>query len=363
MRLLIISHDATRTGAPILLLNLARAIVSKQEIKIEFLLKRGGVLEVEFRKFGKVEILKRGRVLQGFYKKRLTKYILSFDLIISNTITNGDLDFILKKHPKVYTYVHELPQAIQYFTKPELVEKVLSHTKIFLYPSEAVRNSLIDQFNIPVSNLKHLPYIIPDKFEQYREKRTDIRESLGIANGEVLVMGLGTGDWRKAPDLFFQALSIAKTYNSNIKGLWVGFDNSTVEYRRILYEIEKYGLNDSVKIEESTNDPFNRLIAADIFLLSSREDPYPLVVLEAAMMGLPVICFIESGGAIEFIGNDSGIGVPFGRTDLAAKAISDLANDINGRIRLGKCAKEKFLKRHSDSEVINIFYEILDITK
>ena len=41
--------------------------------------------------------------------------------------------------------------------------------------------------------------------------------------------------------------------------------------------------------------------AADAFVLTSREDPFPTVVLEAMSVGVPVVAFAESGGIPEFL--------------------------------------------------------------
>ena len=49
----------------------------------------------------------------------------------------------------------------------------------------------------------------------------------------------------------------------------------------------------------------------DLFLSLSREDPYPLVVLEAARYKIPSLCFEESGGAPEFVEKDAGSVIPF----------------------------------------------------
>lgn len=39
---------------------------------------------------------------------------------------------------------------------------------------------------------------------------------------------------------------------------------------------------------------------ADVFFLSSREDPFPLVMLEAASLGIPMVGFRGTGGIEDF---------------------------------------------------------------
>ena len=62
----------------------------------------------------------------------------------------------------------------------------------------------------------------------------------------------------------------------------------------------------------------------DLLALTSREDPYPLVVIEAALIGIPAVCFNRSGGMVEFIGEDAGTVVPEGSVEQFAEAIIEL---------------------------------------
>ncbi|MGM3120173.1 hypothetical protein ACS2TQ_27705, partial [Bacillus cereus group sp. BC330] len=56
--------------------------------------------------------------------------ITSYDIVLSNTIANGDLHFILKKHKKVYTYVHELMTTMKEYTTKKTLANVFNHTKV-----------------------------------------------------------------------------------------------------------------------------------------------------------------------------------------------------------------------------------------
>ena len=57
-KILIISHDSSLTGAPILLLNLLFLLKKRFDFNMRILLCRGGVLQDEFKKYGRVTILK-----------------------------------------------------------------------------------------------------------------------------------------------------------------------------------------------------------------------------------------------------------------------------------------------------------------
>jgi glycosyltransferase involved in cell wall biosynthesis len=62
--------------------------------------------------------------------------------------------------------------------------------------------------------------------------------------------------------------------------------------------------------------------AMDAFALTSREDPFPLVMLEAAVHGVPTVCFDGAGGGPEFVAGGIGAAVPYLDLDAFAQAVA-----------------------------------------
>tara|TARA_R110000782_G_scaffold78276_3_gene155039 strand:- start:81131 stop:81544 length:414 start_codon:yes stop_codon:yes gene_type:complete len=57
-------------------------------------------------------------------------------------------------------------------------------------------------------------------------------------------------------------------------------------------EVLRYcGIPGQVKLVGEVADPLSHIAMADLFMLPSRDDPFPLVALEAASCGVPIICF------------------------------------------------------------------------
>lgn len=84
---------------------------------------------------------------------------------------------------------------------------------------------------------------------------------------------------------------------------------------------------------------------ADVFLLPSREDPFPLVALEAAACAVPTICFADAGGTPDLVEHDAGMVVPFEDSGAMAAGVLALVEDEALRTRLGQRAREKVLSR------------------
>jgi glycosyltransferase involved in cell wall biosynthesis len=100
--------------------------------------------------------------------------------------------------------------------------------------------------------------------------------------------------------------------------------------------------------------------ASDIFSLTSREDPFPLVNLEAMSYGLPIVAFREAGGAQEALLPDAGIVVPYLDTTAMAEAIVSLIRDESLRQRLGRKAAEKCKTHYQWSRYVSDFVLLME---
>ena len=79
--------------------------------------------------------------------------------------------------------------------------------------------------------------------------------------------------------------------------LWVGGDMTNLHSAQILHDAAKLRLGDYFKVLGTVPNPLDFFAAFDVFVLLSREDPFPLVCLEAASLGKPFVCFDNAGGA------------------------------------------------------------------
>ena len=122
-----------------------------------------------------------------------------------------------------------------------------------------------------------------------------LRAELGLNSDTRIVLGVGYADLRKGIDRFVSAgLSLCST-TEDIAFLWVGdpAEEATAWFEP---EIEAAGLGDRVRILGHREDVARYFAAADLFYLSSREDPFPSVVLEALACGLPIVGHQGCGG-------------------------------------------------------------------
>ena len=100
-------------------------------------------------------------------------------------------------------------------------------------------------------------------------------------------------------------------------------------------------LSGRVHLIAETNAPAPYFLAADLFVLTSRQDPFPCVVHEAMAAGVPVIAFKDAGGAPEALADGAGITVDYRDVDAMAEAILSLYQDGTARARLAETAKNR----------------------
>ena len=137
----------------------------------------------------------------------------------------------------------------------------------------------------------------------YTDNYTKLRTKYNLKENDFLWIMSGQTNPRKGFDLFSE---IAENFNSveNVKFMWIG---NTRKHGYNYYVNQKLNELENVIITgQLSNDYFNHLNLANGFLLTSREDPFPLVMIESAYLGKPIVSF-NSGGASEFILEEMGL--------------------------------------------------------
>ncbi len=128
--------------------------------------------------------------------------------------------------------------------------------------------------------------------------------------------------------------------------------------------VSEMGLNDMVVFWGQTKDVSKVLQMADIFLLISNWEGFPISTLEAMNFSLPVIVS-DVGGACEAVKDgENGYCIPRGQVDLLTEKIINLCENKLLRIAMGKHSKLIFVDKFSSEKMYDkTLQEYLRLTK
>ena len=357
-RLLFIGHDGGRTGAPLVLLYLLRWLRSTHpELMFDVMLLRGGELETEYREVATelFVVPAESRTLAARAARKIRREFGAerrlwpphvepldrrYDLVFGNTVVTLEyLRQFKRKGSRTVCWAHEMTYVIGSFYSPERFRELAADVDLFLPSSGAVETALADN---GVTAPMKVVYDFIQPLPAFPTERAAIRRELGFSGDSFLVAACGSVEWRKGPDLFLQIAAAAVRAEPSLRFMWVGgAPAGSDDGRRLLHDIDRSGLGDVVKVTGFAPDPARYFAAADVFALTSREDPFPLVCLEAANLGKPVICFAGGGGMPEFVGEDAGKVVPYGDTAAFANAIVSYRRDAQKLTAAGTAARER----------------------
>lgn len=300
-KFIIVSHEATNTGAPKTALSLLSSLKNKGKACLTILL-NGGEQEELFDKYGPV-INYNGQPLRESVLKILLEN-KPINVICNTVVSYKSAEFFQSIGLPVISLVHEFFSGGHF--SEEMFTTLINNSDNVIYPANFVLEDTLN--NLPVSNekIEIMPQgIYNDNFPvgNVIDSRNGLINELGIPENSFIVLGCGTVESRKGVDLL---VSAAKHIFSTIKAdnlhfIWVGkVTKQDPFYLDCIQEISSIcSLNGHFHFLGAHAQVDQYFLAADLFVLSSRHDPFPGVVLEAMAASLPVICFDKTTGVHE----------------------------------------------------------------
>ena len=362
-RVLFVSHEATRTGAPLIILNILKHFREACDIQCETILHNGGPLIPDFYKHSSrpVDCFDIPKEPSDNLRKRVQKIVNrerdnSPILAICNSIESR---FIAKELAEagipVLSLIHELPSS---YTEEDY-QNIYDLSQRVVFPVHAVRDAANEKTPIPAGKEIVLSQglLKPDFGSSITrdEARLQIRQELKLPENSFIVLGCGTLDLRKGIDHYAaiaRRVTETNTSSTPIHFVWVGEGSRWTHspYHYVNLDLEKSGTSGHVHFIGERADVEPYFVGADSFLMSSRVDPFPCVIHEAMVTGLPVITFANSGGAQEAVADGAGIVVPYGDYQKTVDVIRMLVDQPEFAVGIREKSKERVAKRYQFSD-------------
>lgn len=316
--LLLVGHDAYQHGAQMLLLSLAKIFRQQFGLPVTILLKQGGTLVKEY------EAVAPTHILSDIGEMALPEWLAqrSFNMAICNTCVTGNLVPVLKMAGiDVTSLIHEMPLLIEEFSLQENVELIDRHADHVVFPSDIVRRGFASYSKREVGMQHIKPQGTYKEIEYDEQARARIRQKLGIGEHQKMVLNVGYADLRKGFDLFLQTAQRWMKTRDDVHFVWAGALSLDMQ-RWVQSDLEHTEFASRIHLIGFTREMSDYYSACDALFLTSREDPYPTVVLEAMNVGVPTVLFTGTTG-FDAVMQDHGYAVDRGDHVAVEAALSE----------------------------------------
>jgi glycosyltransferase involved in cell wall biosynthesis len=194
-----------------------------------------------------------------------------------------------------------------------------------------------------------------------RNHRQAVRAELGIGPDEVVVATVANFRAQKAySDLLAAARSVL---DRGLPARFVAVGQGPLE-AEIRAEHERLALGDRFALLGFRDDAVRVLAGADVFTLASTYEGFPVALMEAMAVGLPVVATRVGGVAQAVRPGVEGLLVPPGRPELLADALADVVADHDLRARLARASAlrgEEFDMARSVQRIEEVYLSVLGV--
>ncbi len=337
--ILLVGHDGLRHGAQTLLLEIGRALQAYHGVAVTFLLLAGGPLEAEYRAVAPVRVAAADDLEE---LARLARGAGCHAAIVNSAASARAVPALHRHGVPTVLLVHEMPRLIREKELAAPLREAVGKANVVVFPAAFVRDRCLEAGPAPAGRVVVLPQGIRDAALPGAAQVAAVRAGLGVPDGGVLAVGMGYADLRKGFDLFLQVWRAAQAAGALAHFAWAGgIDPATQGHFGT--EIAMAEATGTFRFLGHRDDARTLLAAADVFVLTSREDPLPSVALEALASGTPVVAFSGTGGIPGLLAaGGGGVSVPLGDTAAMARAALRLAAEEGERAALAEASRQAF---------------------
>ncbi len=294
----------------------------------------------------------------GFAFNRVSIFIakiLGKKVITETSLVGDDDPLSLGRFPVWKDYFK--PKYLRYLFY-KMADRYVSKSEVI---TEIFRKS-----EIPMNKVVQIPYSVDiEKFKpmEFKEKR-NLRKNLGVWEDGEIILFVGGINIRKGVHLLVDAFISAEKDFPGSKLLIVG---PTYKYDQkyindIKEKIASANMGDKIILTEKNVTNVNDYMqCSDIFVLPSKQEGFPISIIEAMSCGLTVVgSDIPEISKAQINNGIDGYVFRTGDSNELALVLKKIMNDKESIFRLGKNAREKVINNWSTEIVDNSYRKLYE---
>lgn len=352
---LLVSHDMSMSGAPMMLYFLAAFLV-KSGFRVIVSSPKEGALQKLF-EAAKITVDINQPLDAHFHDPiAIAQLARLCDLVIANTIISWQSILVAKSMSKpTLWWLHESHLGVDYCNQLPIVDHCLTLVDRVVFPATATANLYHAQRTINATSI--VPYGLPVSELTVDSARNSIEHR---NDAKIRIVCIGSLEHRKGQDiLLFAFRNLPKEMQSRIQLLFIGrpfiqeFADAIYAEASGFPSIEFLG-------EVDHSGVMTHLQTADILVHPSRDEVLPVILLESMFHQCAIIA-TRVGGVEEAI-TDGVHGLlvePENPVELA-KAIERLAQDSALRQTMGRNAHQRFCENFTMERMGQQFVDIIN---
>ncbi len=323
-RILLITPDCSFTGAPLVLLKVARILKKHGYTPAVLSLTDGPLKETFIQENIPFTLLDNISILP---EELLSALCRPFDACICNTILTHAEALHLQNILPTLLYIHEAKNLYDHIQMDPDIKTSLAHVKKILTPSE-YSAQFITEFTNSEINICH-----NSADDSYKETKRQ-------AQSPVKFTIIGAMSLRKGIDVCCAAFSKLPENTAELHVIGNITESATPTY-------EQYKNHPNIFWHPAISDQkqkFETFREMDVFLVPSRDDCNPLVAIEAAMLGKPLIISSNVGTAYLINEGNNGFITRTGNIDDLADKMLRIIRNADKIPEMGTLSRKLFLQ-------------------
>lgn len=165
-----------------------------------------------------------------------------------------------------------------------------------------------------------------------------VRKSLGVPENVFLAGSVGRMSHQKSPLDFFRMANLVHQQNPSIHFVWVGNGPLLADAESFIHQ---YSLTGVIHLPGHRSDIPEIMKTLDCFILTSKWEGFPIVLLEAMASGTPIIATDIDGNNEAVRNNNEGWLVPAGDSQSMANALVQMINLPEKKIEFRNKARKR----------------------